>query len=82
MLMPDIFRGGGVNRILRDVGGVIADPLEMARDENQIQIAAQLVGDPAPFARSSGGWRCAVHLVELLDRAASTARASSTSSRT
>ena len=42
--MPDVFRGGGVNRIFGDVGRVIADAFEMARDEHQIQIAAQLVG--------------------------------------
>ena len=40
--MPDVFRRGGVDRIFGDVRRVIADPLEMARDEHQIQITAQL----------------------------------------
>jgi hypothetical protein len=40
-LVADIFGGGGVNRVFRDIGGVIADPLEVARDEHQVQITAQ-----------------------------------------
>jgi len=42
--MPNIFRGGGVNGILGNIGGVIADPFKMPGDEHQVQIPAQLVG--------------------------------------
>ncbi|MDQ2868275.1 MAG: hypothetical protein M3R59_07690 [Verrucomicrobiota bacterium] len=41
-LVPDIFGGGRVDGVFRDVGGVIADPFEMTRDEHQIQVTAQL----------------------------------------
>src|ERR1044072_7873938 len=42
MLMPDVLRCGGVNGVFRHVGGVIADAFETARNENQIQVAAEL----------------------------------------
>ena len=42
--MPDIFRSSGVDGVFRHIGGVVADPLETARNEDQIQIAAKLLG--------------------------------------
>src|SRR3954452_7048631 len=63
-LMPNIFRRGGVNGVLRDIRRVIADPLEMPRDEHQVQITAQLVGILShPFDQSSAG--ACIHFVEL-----------------
>ena len=41
--VPDIFRSDGVDCILGNVGRVIADPLQAARDEHQIEIAAELL---------------------------------------
>jgi len=41
--MADIFCGRGVDGVFRDVRSVIAHPLEMARDEHQIQITTELV---------------------------------------
>jgi hypothetical protein len=32
--MPDVLGGGGVNRVLGDVGGVISDAFEVTRDEH------------------------------------------------
>ena len=43
-LVTNVFGGGGVDGIFGDVRGVIADAFEMAADEHQIQIAAQLIG--------------------------------------
>jgi hypothetical protein len=43
-LMPNVFGGGGVNRILRDVGGVVTNPLQATCDKDQIEIAAELFG--------------------------------------
>jgi len=34
LLMANVFCGRGINRVLRDVGGVIPDALEMPRDEH------------------------------------------------
>ena len=51
MLMPNVLGRGGVNGVLRHVGGVIADAFETARDENQVQIAAQLRRDLPPSVR-------------------------------
>src|SRR5438270_366878 len=42
LLVPNILRGGGINRILRDVRRVIAHAFEVSRDEHQIQITAEL----------------------------------------
>ena len=41
--MPDVFGRGGVDSVLGDVGGVIADAFETARNKNQIEITAQLI---------------------------------------
>ena len=35
-LMPDVFRGGGVNGVLGNVGGMIAHAFEAAANKNQI----------------------------------------------
>jgi hypothetical protein len=40
LLMANVFGSGGVNRIFRDVGGMVADAFEMARDKHQVDIAA------------------------------------------
>ncbi len=50
--MPNVLRRGRINGILPDVGGVVANPFEVLGDEEQIEIAAQLLGDPAS-ARAS-----------------------------
>ncbi len=42
--MADIFRRYGVNGVLGDIGGMIAYPFETARNKDQIQIAAELIG--------------------------------------
>src|SRR6266480_2636843 len=42
-LMPDIFSRGSVNRILGNVRGMVAHAFEATADENQIQVAAQLL---------------------------------------
>src|SRR3954449_3575588 len=42
-LVPDVFRNGGVNGILGNVGCVIANPLESARNQNEVKIPAQLL---------------------------------------
>ena len=41
--MPDIFGSDDVDGILGDVCRVIADALQAARDEHQIQITAELL---------------------------------------
>jgi hypothetical protein len=43
-LMPNVFGGYSVNRVLGDVGGVVTYPLEATRDKDQIEIAAELFG--------------------------------------
>jgi len=40
--MPDVFRCGGVNGILGNVGGMIAHAFEAAANKNQVQVAPQL----------------------------------------
>src|SRR5437588_9114549 len=42
-LVSDIFGRGGVNCILRDICCMIADTLETARNENQVEITAELL---------------------------------------
>ena len=42
-LMADVFGRRRIDRVLSDVGGVIADAFEMAPDEHQVQIATQLI---------------------------------------
>ena len=42
MLMPDVFRGNSIDCVFGNIGGMIADPLEVARDEHEVQVAAQL----------------------------------------
>ena len=42
-LVPDVFRNRGVNRILGNVGCVIADPFESARNQDEVKIPAQLL---------------------------------------
>ena len=39
-LVPNVLRRRGINRILPDVGGVVANPLKVLGDEEQIQVAA------------------------------------------
>jgi hypothetical protein len=41
--MPDVFSGGGVNRVFRNISSVIADALEAPANENQVQITSQLL---------------------------------------
>src|SRR5215208_6645151 len=42
-LVPDVFRNGSVNGILGNVGCVITDSFECARDQDKVKISAQLV---------------------------------------
>src|SRR5262249_34756480 len=43
VLMPDVFCCRGVNSVFGDVRGVIADAFEGTRDQDQIEIPAQLL---------------------------------------
>jgi hypothetical protein len=40
--MPDVFRGGGVNGVLGNIGGMIAHAFEAAANKNQVQVTPQL----------------------------------------
>src|SRR6476661_3477302 len=64
-LVPDVFRNRGVNRILGNVGCVIADPFERARNQDEVKISAQLL---AILHHPGGqfGVCIAIHIVELL----------------
>src|ERR1700732_4102951 len=42
-LVPNVFRCRRVDGVFRNVSGVVADPLEAARNEDQIEITAKLV---------------------------------------
>ena len=44
VLVPDVFRNRGVNGILGNVGCVITDAFERARNQDQVKIPAQLLG--------------------------------------
>ena len=41
--MTNVFRGGGVDGVFRDICRVIADPLQATRNKHQVQIAAELL---------------------------------------
>jgi hypothetical protein len=41
--MPDVFSGSGVNCVFGNIGGVIANAFEATANENQIQVAPQLL---------------------------------------
>jgi hypothetical protein len=41
--MSDVFSGGGVNCLFGNIGGVIAYAFEATANENQIQVASQLL---------------------------------------
>jgi hypothetical protein len=41
--MPDVFRDRSVNGILGNVGCVIADAFESARNQDEVKIPAQLL---------------------------------------
>jgi hypothetical protein len=65
MLVANIFGGGGVNGVLGHVRGVIADAFETAGNEDQIQIAAKLLGIFGhPLDQTTTGG--AIHLVKAL----------------
>src|SRR4029450_13592968 len=42
-LVPDVFRGRSVNGILGNIGCVIADAFESARNQDEVKIPAQLL---------------------------------------
>jgi hypothetical protein len=42
-LMPDVFSGSGINCVFGNIGGVIAHAFEATANENQIQLAPQLL---------------------------------------
>ena len=41
--MPNVLRFRGVDRLLADVCGMIADSFEMGRDEGEIEITPQVI---------------------------------------
>src|SRR6266404_3484961 len=64
-LVANVFGCGGVNRVLRDVGGMISDALETARNKNQIQITPQLFRVLChPIRQLATGHL--VHVIEIL----------------
>ena len=65
MLVPDVFRGRGVDGVFRHVRGMIADAFETAGNEDQIQVAAELAW-VFRHALDQTAARGAVHLVEPL----------------
>jgi hypothetical protein len=42
-LMPDVFSRSGINSLFGNIGGMIAHPFEATANENQIQLAPQLI---------------------------------------
>jgi len=71
--VPDVFRRRGVNGILSDVLGIIANAFEGARNKDQVKITAQLLSDiHHPVGKLPV---CiAIHFVELLVAAADRVR--------
>src|SRR5438552_16061723 len=71
--MTNVFRGCGIDCVFRNVGGVIPDALEATRNENQIEIAPELLR-VLGHAIGQAAVRHFVHVVEILvpghDRAA------------
>src|SRR5206468_12761268 len=43
-LMPDIFSGGRIDSVFGNISGMIAYAFEATANENQIQVASQLLG--------------------------------------
>src|SRR5437899_10057790 len=64
-LVSNVFGRGCVNRVLCDVGGVIPDALEATRNENQIEIAPELLR-VLGHAVGQAAVRHFVHVVEIL----------------
>ena len=47
--VADVLRGLHIDRVFGDICGVVADALDVAGDENQVEVALDI--GPAPFAR-------------------------------